>query len=60
MRPNVEVLFNQSSPFLQAMTLYVLVFLFTALSWLFWPDTLSKTAGILLVVAFLLHTRLVL
>jgi ABC-type transport system involved in cytochrome c biogenesis permease subunit len=55
-RPNVEVLFNQSAPFLQAMILYVLVFLFAALSWLFWPDTLSKTAGILLVVTFLLHT----
>ena len=38
------------------MILYVLVFLFAALSWLFWPGTLSKTAGILLVVAFLLHT----
>jgi hypothetical protein len=52
-RPNVEVLFNQSAPFLQAMILYVVVFLFAALSWLFWPGTLSKTAGILLVVAFL-------
>ena len=55
-RPRLEVLFNQSAPFLHAMVLYVAVFLFAALSWLWWPKTLSKTAVILLVVAFALHT----
>jgi ABC-type transport system involved in cytochrome c biogenesis permease subunit len=55
-RPRLEVLFNQSAPFLHAMILYLIVFIFAALSWLFWPKTLSKTAVILLVVAFLLHT----
>ena len=55
-RPRLEVLFNQSAPFLNAMVLYLAVFLFAALSWLSWPKTLSKTAIILLVVAFLLHT----
>jgi ABC-type transport system involved in cytochrome c biogenesis permease subunit len=55
-RPRLEVLFNQSAPFLHAMVLYVAVFLFAAVSWLWWPKTLSKTAVILLVVAFALHT----
>jgi ABC-type transport system involved in cytochrome c biogenesis permease subunit len=55
-RPRLEVLFNQSAPFVHAMVLYLAVFLITALSWLWWPKTLGKTAVILLVVAFLLHT----
>ena len=55
-RPRVEVLFNQSAPFLQAMVLYVLGFLFAALSWLVWPKTLGKTGLILIAVAFALHT----
>ena len=55
-RPRLEVLFNQSAPFLHAMVLYLAVFLFAALSWLWWPKTLGKTAVILLAVAFLLHT----
>jgi ABC-type transport system involved in cytochrome c biogenesis permease subunit len=55
-RPKVEVFFNRSAPFVQAMALYGFVFLFGALSWLFWPQMLGKTAMILLVMAFLLHT----
>jgi ABC-type transport system involved in cytochrome c biogenesis permease subunit len=55
-RPGIEVLFNQSAPFLQAMTLYVLGFLFAALSWLVWPKALGKTGLILIAVAFALHT----
>src|SRR6516225_9508624 len=55
-RPRVEELFNQSAPFLQAMVLYVLGFLFAALSWLTWPKTLGKTGLILIAVAFALHT----
>jgi ABC-type transport system involved in cytochrome c biogenesis permease subunit len=55
-RPKVEFLFNQAQPFLQAMVLYVAVLLFGLFSWLIWPKTLGKTAVILLVGAFLIHT----
>ena len=55
-RPRLEYLFNQAQPFLQAMVLYVIVLIFALFSWLKWPKTLGKTAVILLVCAFLLHT----
>jgi ABC-type transport system involved in cytochrome c biogenesis permease subunit len=55
-RPRLEYLFNRAQPFLQAMVLYVIVLIFALLSWLKWPKTLGKTAVILLVCAFLLHT----
>ena len=55
-RPRLEFFFNQAQPFLQAMVLYVIVLIFALLSWLKWPKTLGKTAIILLVFAFLLHT----
>jgi ABC-type transport system involved in cytochrome c biogenesis permease subunit len=55
-RPNLEAWFNHAAPFLQAMVLYVLVFVCAVLSWLFWPRTLSRAAGFLLVLAFVLHT----
>jgi ABC-type transport system involved in cytochrome c biogenesis permease subunit len=55
-RPRVEFLFNHASPFLQAMVLYLVVFICALLSWLVWPKTLGKTAVILLVAAFIIHT----
>src|SRR5260221_11114872 len=55
-RPRLEYLFNRAQPFLQAMVLYVIVLIFALLSWLKGPKTLGKTAVILLVWAFLLHT----
>jgi ABC-type transport system involved in cytochrome c biogenesis permease subunit len=55
-RPRVEFLFNHASPFLQAMVLYLAVFVCALLSWLVWPKTLGKTAIILLLAAFLIHT----
>jgi ABC-type transport system involved in cytochrome c biogenesis permease subunit len=55
-RPRFEYLFNRAQPFLQAMVLYVLVLIFALFSCLKWPKTLGKTAVILLVCAFLLHT----
>jgi ABC-type transport system involved in cytochrome c biogenesis permease subunit len=55
-RPKFEFLFNQAQPFLQAMTLYVVVLVSALLSWLVWPKTLSKTAIILLLGAFAIHT----
>jgi ABC-type transport system involved in cytochrome c biogenesis permease subunit len=55
-RPRLEYLFNRGQPFLQAMVLYVIVLIFALFSWLKWPKTLGKTAVVLLVCAFLLHT----
>jgi ABC-type transport system involved in cytochrome c biogenesis permease subunit len=55
-RPGIEYLFNHASPFLQAMVLYLAVFVCALLSWLFWPKTLGTTAVILLVGAFVIHT----
>jgi ABC-type transport system involved in cytochrome c biogenesis permease subunit len=55
-RPRLEFLFNQAQPFLQAMILYISVLVVALFSWLIWPKTLSKTAIILLVGAFLIHT----
>jgi ABC-type transport system involved in cytochrome c biogenesis permease subunit len=55
-RPRLEYLFNRTQPFLQTMVLYIIVLIFALLSWLKWPKTLGKTAVILLVCAFLLHT----
>jgi ABC-type transport system involved in cytochrome c biogenesis permease subunit len=55
-RSHLEFFFNQVQPFLQAMALYLIVFLCALVSWLKWPRTLGKTAVILLLFAFLLHT----
>jgi ABC-type transport system involved in cytochrome c biogenesis permease subunit len=55
-RPKFEFLFNQAQPFLQAMMLYVVVLVSALFSWLVWPKTLSKTAIILLLGAFAIHT----
>jgi ABC-type transport system involved in cytochrome c biogenesis permease subunit len=55
-RPRIEFLFNHASPFLQALVLYLAVFICALLSWLVWPKTLAKTAIILLIAAFIIHT----
>ena len=55
-RPRIEFLFNHASPFLQAMVLYLTVLICGLLSWLVWPRTLGKTAIILLIAAFIIHT----
>jgi ABC-type transport system involved in cytochrome c biogenesis permease subunit len=55
-RPRLEYLFNRAQPFLQAMVQYVIVLILALFSWLKWPKILGKTAVILLVCAFLLHT----
>jgi ABC-type transport system involved in cytochrome c biogenesis permease subunit len=55
-RTRLEFLFNQAQPFLQAMVLYLIVLLFALASWLKWAKTLGKTALILLLFAFLIHT----
>ena len=55
-RPKLEFFFNHAQPFLQAMILYVVVLLFGLFSWLVWPKTLGRTAMLILVGAFLIHT----
>ncbi len=55
-RPHLEFFFNQAQPFPQTMVLYMVVFVLALASWLKWPKTLGKTAAILLLFAFLLHT----
>ena len=55
-RPRLEFFFNQAQPFLQTLVLYMVVFVLALVSWLRWPRTLGKTAFILLLFAFLLHT----
>jgi ABC-type transport system involved in cytochrome c biogenesis permease subunit len=55
-RPKLEFFFNEAQPFLQAMMLYVVVLVLALFSWLVWPKTLSKTAIILLLGAFVIHT----
>lgn len=55
-RPRLEFFFNQAQPFLQTMALYIIVFVLALVSWLKWPKTLGKTAAILVLFAFLLHT----
>jgi ABC-type transport system involved in cytochrome c biogenesis permease subunit len=55
-RPRLEFLFNHASPFLQALVLYLVVLVCSLLSWLMWPKVLSKTAIILLVAGFVIHT----
>jgi ABC-type transport system involved in cytochrome c biogenesis permease subunit len=55
-RPKLEFLFNEAQPFLQAMTLYVIVLVLALFSWLLWPKTLSKAAIIVLLGAFVIHT----
>ncbi|MBV9392229.1 MAG: cytochrome c biogenesis protein CcsA, partial [Verrucomicrobia bacterium] len=55
-RPNLECIFNQVQPFVQAMVLYLAVFLLAVISWLVWPRTLGRSALIVLCFAFVLHT----
>ena len=55
-RPKLEFLFNQAQPFLRVMTLYLIVLVCALFSWLVWPKTLGRTAFILLVGSFLIHT----
>jgi cytochrome c-type biogenesis protein CcsB len=55
-RPRLEFFFDQAQPFLNAMILYLIVFVLCLISWLKWPKTLWKTAVILLLFAFIIHT----
>lgn len=53
---NFEVFFNNFEPFYVSSILYVLVFLVICVSWLWGGDEFRRTAFILLLMAFLVHT----
>ncbi len=55
-KSDVELRFNYAEPFYRSMTLYVWVFLLAIFSWLKWPQTLSRIAFWLLLIAFIATT----
>jgi len=55
-KTHFEQLFNQVEPFFQGMVLYVAAFLLACGSWLVCPRGLRKTAILLLVLAFAVHS----
>jgi len=55
-RVKLEWYFNQMEPFYYSLSLYLVAFLFTIVSWLVWPRTLSLTAFSLIVFTLLIHT----
>jgi ABC-type transport system involved in cytochrome c biogenesis permease subunit len=52
----VETLFNDAAPFYQSLLVYLVVFILVFLSWIFWPKSLNRSAYLLLVWAFSIHT----
>jgi ABC-type transport system involved in cytochrome c biogenesis permease subunit len=55
-RIHYERVFNAFQPFYVSMQLYVLIFLVVCISWLRWPQELSRAAFWVLVLAFAIHT----
>ena len=55
-RVHYERVFNTLQPFYISMQLYVLIFLVACISWLRWPQELSRAAFWILVLAFAIHT----
>ena len=55
-KTHFEQLFNQVEPFKQGMVLYISAFLLACSSWLVCPRGLRKTALLLLVLAFAVHS----
>jgi len=55
-RASFEARFNHIAPFYQSMVLYVFVFVLVCGSWLVWPRELNRSAVLLLLLAFVLHT----
>ena len=51
-RSDVEARFNSAHPFSSGMALYVLAFLLAIASWLKWPDTLQRSAVMVVALAF--------
>lgn len=52
----VEARFNSAQPFYSSMMIYVLAFLFAVISWLRWPAAMSRSAFVLVGIAFALST----
>jgi len=55
-RVHYERVFNAFQPFYISILLYVLIFLAVCISWLRWPEELTKAAFWVLVLAFIIHT----
>jgi ABC-type transport system involved in cytochrome c biogenesis permease subunit len=55
-KARAEFVFNASEPFYQSLVMYVVVFLLVFVSWLVWPQILNRSAFMVLVVAFAVHT----
>jgi len=55
-RIHYERIFNTFQPFYISMQLYVLIFLVVCISWLRWPQELSRAAFWVLLLAFAIHT----
>ncbi len=55
-RARYEFRFNHFAPFYKCMTLYILVFVFISFGWLGFPDFFHRSAYMILVLSFLVHT----
>ncbi|MDI1249997.1 MAG: cytochrome c biogenesis protein CcsA [Lacunisphaera sp.] len=55
-KSDVEARFNAAQPFYSSMALYVLAFLLAVISWLKWPQELSRAAFWLLTLAWIATT----
>lgn len=55
-KTQAEFILNKLDPFLQSQIIYLIAFLLACLSWLNWSTPLSKSALILTVFSFLIHT----
>jgi ABC-type transport system involved in cytochrome c biogenesis permease subunit len=55
-KSDVEARFNAAEPFYKSLDLYVLAFFIAIVSWLRWPEVLSRTAFYLILLAFIAST----
>jgi ABC-type transport system involved in cytochrome c biogenesis permease subunit len=55
-KARVETLFNTAEPFYQSLLVYLVVFILVFLSWIVWPEALNRSAYVLLLWAFSVHT----
>ena len=56
LRSDAEVFFNQATPFITSLFLYLMAFLLAAISWLVWPEVLGRAAFSVMGLAFVLAT----
>ena len=55
-RLSIEQRFNLSQPFYQAMILFVFAFLFSVFSWMFWGESLNRSAFVMVSIALVIFT----